>query len=255
MGSVMAMTQDTNNDDDFRPVCTYVRTADGPDGPAFGTCGRPMDDGHEHTAVPTLWAATIAPVGVPGSNGQIIASDCEVTVRDGAPLFGTSGVPIGRVDNVSVVGGHLVATGTLDPGQGLPSALPTFDVSVDDTTDPDDGDGQRAGSTTFRHMVIHAVRANFTPVWSDPEIRFVWDWCVHVLGPDDLIPMPDHATAVRAADRFNTWWQKYRATRQDDGAALPGTPVIVRPWPYAPDEHASALADLRADDPDGWLRG
>lgn len=210
----------------------------------------------------TTWTAILAPTGERGATGQIIAHDCEITVRDGAPLLGTSGVPIGLVDTATILDGHLIATGTLDPGQDLPTAAPTFDVGPDDTDehtiDLDDGDGPDAGSTTYRHLSIHAVRTEFSPVWSEPGIGFVRNWCVHVIGPDDLIPMPDHATAVRGADRFNTWWDRYHADRvaEDPRMAemLPRVNATVRPWPYGSDEHALALADLRADDPDGWLR-
>lgn len=66
-----------------------------------------------------------------------------------------------------------------------------------------------------------------------------------MVGPDDLIPMPDYATANRAATRFNRWWQDYRAQR--DEAAFPDTSAIVRPWPYDADDsngHAEAFAEL-----------
>jgi len=151
----------------------------------------------------TPWTATIAPIGERGATGQTIATDCAVTVHDGAPLIGTSGVPIGRVETAAIIDGHLVVTGTLDPGQELPTALPTFDVSEHPTDVVEEGPGAEA--VTFHDMAIRAVRTDFTPVWPDPQIRFVRAWCVHVVGPDDLIPMPDRATAERAADRFNDW--------------------------------------------------
>lgn len=107
-------------------------------------------------------------------------------------------------------------------------------------------------------MEINTVRTGFDPAWTDdPEIMFARDWCVHLVGPDDLIPMPDYATADRAATRFNRWWQDYRARRKEqEDVDLPETPAIVRPWPYDADDpngHAKALSDLRADDPEGWL--
>lgn len=30
-------------------------------------------------------------------------------------------------------------------------------------------------------------------------------WCVHVLGPDDVLVQPDRAAAVREAHALNTW--------------------------------------------------
>lgn len=215
------------------------------------------------------WAATIAPIDRPGSTGQTIDPQCVITVRDGAPLFDHYGVPIGRVTGATVVDGYVVATGTLDPGRDLPDAAPTFDA---DTPDPSfghvDGDvrivsgrGRPDGTVTFTTLEIYAVRSGFEPAWSDPfepaqpdpQIMFSRDWCVHIVGPDDLIAMPDYATAERAAGRFNDWWKRYLEQRgETDGVGLPESPAVVRPWPYSTG-HPEALAELQADDPDGWL--
>jgi hypothetical protein len=204
------------------------------------------------------WSATLAPIGVCGQTGQTIDPECVITVRYNAPIVDPDGTPIGVVDAATILDGHLVVTGTLDSGRNLPNALPTFDVSPYDrlTFDPFDGDDGNVGKATFHTIEINTVRTGFKPAWpDDTKIRFSNDWCVYVPGPDDLIPMPDKATADRAAIRFNQWWKDYRTRRcNDDGVDLPDIPAaIVRPWPYDTDGHAEALAELRADDPDGWL--
>jgi hypothetical protein len=207
----------------------------------------------------STWAATLARIGEVGLNDQIIDPACVITVSDGAPLLTRDGTRIGEVIGASVIDGYLVVTGTLDPDRTIPNALPTFDGGPHDrrTFSPVDSDGPHCGTTTFHTLTVTAVRSGFEPAWSNPEIMFARDWCVQVLGPDDLIPMPDYATADRAATRFNRWWQDYRARRlNDDGVDLPETPAIVCPWPYDADDpngHAEALAALSADDPDGWL--
>lgn len=207
------------------------------------------------------WAATIAPIDRPGSTGQTIDPQCVIIVRDGAPLLDPDGVPIGRVTDASIIDGYVVATGTLDPGRDLPDATPTFDA---DTTDQSfghvDGDvrivsgrGRPDGTVTFTTLEICAVRSGFEPAWPDAQIMFSRDWCVHVVGPDDLIAMPDYATAERAAGRFNAWWKRYLARRgETDGVGLPESPAVVRPWPYDTG-HPAALAELQADDSEGWL--
>lgn len=206
------------------------------------------------------WSATIAPIGNPGTTGQTIDPDCVITVREGAPLFAPDGSLIGRVTGASVIDGHLVVSGTLSPGSTLPNAVPTFDAGHNDrcTFGPVDSDNSSPVTITFHTLEINTVRTGFTSVWpDDTEIMFARNWCVHVLGSDDLIPMPDYATADRAATRFNRWWQNYLTRRrQQEGVYLPDTSATVRPWPYDaddPDGHAVALAELRADDPDGWL--
>lgn len=201
------------------------------------------------------WSATLAPIGEASRDNRIIDPACVITVSDGAPLLTHDGTRIGEVTSASVIDGYLVVTGILEPDRTIPNALPTFDVGHHDrrTFSPVDSDGPHYGTTTFHTLTITAVRAGFEPTWSDSEIMFTHDWCVHVLGPDELIAMPDHVTADRAATRFNNVWQQYRAQLVDKPEIdLPETPAVVRPWPYAYG-HAEALAALRADDPDGWL--
>lgn len=208
-----------------------------------------------------IWAATLAPIDRAGSTGMIITSDCVITVRPGAALVARSEPGhrvlrrVGQVTGASVIDGYLVAVGTLAPGFDVPTTLPTFDSGYSDlrTFNPADSDGPYVGTTTFHTLEINRVCAGFGPTWPDAEIRFSRTWCIHLLGPDDLIPMPDYATADRSATRFNTFWEGYVAQRPADGVDFAGAPAIVRPWPYADDEHAAALDELRADDPEGWL--
>jgi hypothetical protein len=191
----------------------------------------------------THWAATLAPVGRASWDNKTIDPECVITVSVGAPLLALDGTRIGEVTEASILELHVVATGVLDPGSTIPNATPTFQGGLHDRRTF----CRSSGMTTFHTLTVTAVHTSFASVWSDPEIMFARDWCVHVLGPDDLVPMPDYATAYRATTRFNHCWQDY----------LPGTPAIVRPWPYDaenPNGHAEALAELRADDPEGWLR-
>jgi hypothetical protein len=89
-------------------------------------------------------------------------------------------------------------------------------------------------------------------------------WCIHLIGPDDLIAMPDRETADRQAASFAKSWTDYRnrriAEHPDDPSNdyFPEVAAVVIPWPTDYDgwreEHATALAELRANDVDGWLK-
>lgn len=99
-------------------------------------------------------------IGKPDPTGRTIDPECVITIRDGASLLAPDGSPIGRVTGASIIDGHLVVTGTLDPGQDLPNALSTFDIDANDqlTFGPgNSGDPQ--------------------PAWSDPEITLAAGWC------------------------------------------------------------------------------
>jgi hypothetical protein len=212
----------------------------------------------EPTEQARTWAATLAPIGIQNQTGQIIDPACVVTVRDGASLIASDGTQIGTVTEASIVDGHLTVVGILDPDGLLPFAPPTFDMGLHDrrTFGPVDSDGPNHGTTTFHTLTVSNVRTGFTPAWNDPEITFARDWCIHLTGTDDLVPMPDYTTAKQAAARFNRWWQDYRAKRMADGVELPDSSAIVKIWPYDaedPNGHAKALAELRNDDSDGWL--
>lgn len=123
----------------------------------------------------TTWAATLAPIGKSDPTGRTIDPDCVITVREGALLFAPDGSPIGRVTGASVIDGHLVVAGTLDPDRTLPNALPTFDAGYNDrrTFGPIDSDDPGSGTVTYHTMEINAVRTGFDPAWpEDPEIMF-----------------------------------------------------------------------------------
>jgi len=108
----------------------------------------------------TTWAATLAPIGKPDPAGRTIDPDCVITVREGALLFALDGTRIGRVTGASVIDGHLVVAGTLDPNRTLPNALPTFDAGYNDrrTFGPVDSDDPGSGTVTYHTMEINAVR-------------------------------------------------------------------------------------------------
>lgn len=76
-------------------------------------------------------------------------------------------------------------------------------------------------------------------------------WCIHVHGPDDLIPMPDREFAEQKLIDFEVGWAKHLARHPDWG--LTEHPVEIMPWPHTAAEHAEDLAKLREDDPNGWL--
>lgn len=113
----------------------------------------------------TRWTAILAPVGVRGSTGQVIAENCRITVRPGAPLLDVDGVPIGVVDAVTVKDGYLVASGTVVPG-ATPMGKPTFAIS-----NPTIGDGEEF-TVSFEDGELLTVRCGNVPVWDDPRIGF-----------------------------------------------------------------------------------
>lgn len=73
-------------------------------------------------------------------------------------------------------------------------------------------------------------------------------WCVHVIGPDDVIPAPDQETAARWAKRIN-----------DVVAAMPRPPepsdnwpritAEAAPWPWCEAPHAEGPSEEYR-----WLR-
>ncbi len=61
-------------------------------------------------------------------------------------------------------------------------------------------------------------------------------WCVHVLGPDDVIAAPTHADAVARADALN------RAVLGREGA--PNDVMCfayAAPWPHSQESHAESV--------------
>jgi hypothetical protein len=127
------------------------------------------------------WTAVLAPVGVRGETGHIIAPDCEVTVRAGTPLL-TGDLngphcqsPVGHVDGAAIVDGYLRCWGTgsraaldaLKADAGTPSVGPTFCGGVNDrrtfgsSEDP---------TVTFTTLEINAVSTVGRPAWPDHMI-------------------------------------------------------------------------------------
>lgn len=73
--------------------------------------------------------------------------------------------------------------------------------------------------------------------WTDPTL-----WCVHVLGPDSLIPQPDYATAVKRAQEWVAMFMEIARSRE----ASPYDPIMhcnVIEWDGTPEAHAAELAE------------
>jgi len=65
-------------------------------------------------------------------------------------------------------------------------------------------------------------------------------WCVHVLGPDDVIAAPSHDAAATHAHELNKALFSRRGP--DDVLCF----AYAAPWPHSKDAHA--------EDVKGWLR-
>lgn len=63
-------------------------------------------------------------------------------------------------------------------------------------------------------------------------------WCVHVLGPDDIIAMPSKERADLHAAKIN----KSVGRQWEEGD--PEINAIVEPWPYSPETHEKALFEV-----------
>lgn len=63
-------------------------------------------------------------------------------------------------------------------------------------------------------------------------------WCVHVLGPDDVLAAPSHEAAVVAARELNKR-NHSRGTTVDDVMCF----AYAAPWPHSKDAHAKAVKD------------
>lgn len=66
-------------------------------------------------------------------------------------------------------------------------------------------------------------------------------WCVHVLGPDDVLAAPSHDAAATHARELNKVFHG-RARATDDVLCF----AYAAPWPYSQTSHADAVKD--------WLR-
>jgi hypothetical protein len=62
-------------------------------------------------------------------------------------------------------------------------------------------------------------------------------WCVHVLGPDDVMAAPSHDAAVVRAHEMNKSLHG-RVSSPDDVLCF----AYAAPWPYSDEEHATAIA-------------
>lgn len=61
-------------------------------------------------------------------------------------------------------------------------------------------------------------------------------WCVHVLGPDDVMAAPSHDAAVVHARELNKAVFS-RVEPHDDVLCF----AYAAPWPYSADSHAESL--------------
>jgi len=61
-------------------------------------------------------------------------------------------------------------------------------------------------------------------------------WCVHILGPDDVIAAPSHAVAVARAREMNQAFRS-REEKLEDVLCF----AYAAPWPYSEASHATAL--------------
>jgi hypothetical protein len=137
-------------------------------------------------------------------------------------------------------------------GVGLPDAtarvvrmdLPTMGIIE---IQPEHQQGQPYRALFSVHNVLE-VLADSQPAGEDL-------WCVHTFEPDKVLAMPSRAYADRCARQLNATWERYRyglVDRPEPGAYddVPRTACEVVPWTRGPDRHA---AELRANDPEGWL--
>lgn len=66
-------------------------------------------------------------------------------------------------------------------------------------------------------------------------------WCVHIIGPDDVIAYPDRAAAEREVAIINTALQRRLCGREAD-ENWPTLYATVAPWPHDAQSHAADLA-------------
>lgn len=61
-------------------------------------------------------------------------------------------------------------------------------------------------------------------------------WCVHVLGPDDVMAAPSHNSAAITAHEMNKAFHG-RVTTAADVLCF----AYAAPWPHTPEDHAQAV--------------
>ena len=67
-------------------------------------------------------------------------------------------------------------------------------------------------------------------------------WCVHVLGPDDVLAAPSHEAAVVAAREMNKAWHQSKKAPTDILCF-----AYAAPWPHSKESHAEALPNWDAE--------
>ncbi len=75
-------------------------------------------------------------------------------------------------------------------------------------------------------------------------------WCVNIKGPDDIISVPDHLSAVRMANTFNAWWLDLitKTPLTDNHPRMWAEPIE---WPYS-EGHGEDVTDPNNEYQ--WLR-
>ncbi|GEM_PF-2979665 len=75
-------------------------------------------------------------------------------------------------------------------------------------------------------------------------------WCVNIKGPDDIISVPDHLSAVRMANTFNAWWLDLITKKPltDNHPRIWAEPIE---WPFS-EGHGEDVTD--PDNEYHWLR-
>ena len=72
-------------------------------------------------------------------------------------------------------------------------------------------------------------------------------WALHINGPDDVIAMPDKATAEAKAKEFNELAERHRNRPDARPDVEPHMSAEVMEWEWSPEEHDEALADVIAE--------
>jgi hypothetical protein len=69
-------------------------------------------------------------------------------------------------------------------------------------------------------------------------------WCLHVLGPDSVIPMPDKATAEREAAKVNEFAEVWKNRPDADPVTDPQMGGEAMVWPWEAERHAGMLPSV-----------
>lgn len=73
-------------------------------------------------------------------------------------------------------------------------------------------------------------------------------WCVHVLGPDEVLACHDRESAIRNAMHLNLSLYPLHIKHAAD-RHFPASWAIPAVWPHSPEGHAEDLAKRDAEDP------